>query len=169
MPAPSSANRRRPSPRQQPQSPSGAGSRRARYHSHDHPPPAGPFTAAEAALLAAGYRHVPAHGFTAEALALGARDTGHLDISAAVLPDGPFGLVRWHLHTQRTALADKKKEVLGGGSAAWTEMSVAERVEALTWARLQGNEDIVGRWQEVGLRHAIWALREGIRDGGGWD
>ncbi|AEO67736.1 uncharacterized protein THITE_16677, partial [Thermothielavioides terrestris NRRL 8126] len=139
--------------------------RRRAYHSHDHPPPPGPFTPAEQALLSAAYARVPQHGFTAEALALGARDAGLLDISPAVLPDGGvFGLIRWHLYTQRTALAGKVEEIFGssggggrdggdGGEALGKGQAplttVADKVEALAWARLQANEAIVGHWQEA--------------------
>ncbi|KAK3906262.1 COQ9-domain-containing protein [Staphylotrichum tortipilum] len=124
------------------------------YHSHSHPPPAGPFTPAEAQLLSAAYAHVPAHGFTPDALALGARDTGLLDISPAILPDGVFSLIQWHLHAQRTALAGKVGDVLAervvkGRSRG--NLTVAEKVEAITWARLRGNEEsgVIGRWQEA--------------------
>ncbi|KAK4099922.1 hypothetical protein N658DRAFT_149474 [Parathielavia hyrcaniae] len=124
------------------------------YHSHDHPPPPGPFTPAEASLLSAAYAHVPAHGFTPSALALGARDTGLLDISPSILPDGDgsFSLIRWHLHVQKRALL--KEEKLGGGGVhggGGTMMTVEDKVEALAWARLRGNETagVVGRWQEV--------------------
>ncbi|KAL2268153.1 hypothetical protein VTJ83DRAFT_2999 [Remersonia thermophila] len=118
------------------------------YHSHDHPPPPGPFTPAESALLSAAYKRVPEHGFTQEALALGARDAGLLEISPAVFPgDGVFALIRWHLYTQRTALADTVDEVAAGTPAG--PAGVAERVERLTWERLRANEAIVGRWQEA--------------------
>lgn len=120
------------------------------YHSHDHPPPPGPFTPAEAALLSAAYKHVPAHGFTPDALALGARDTGLLDISASLLADGPFSLIRWHLYTQRTGLEGKAAGVFGETGSMLT---VGERVEMLAWERLRGNVEagVVGRWQEVGF------------------
>ncbi|KAL1841016.1 hypothetical protein VTJ49DRAFT_7532 [Mycothermus thermophilus] len=117
------------------------------YHSHDHPPPPGPFTPDESALLSAAYKRVPEHGFTQEALALGARDAGLLEISPAVFPgDGVFALIRWHLYTQRTALSHKVDEVAAGTPGG--PAGVAERVERLTWERLRGNEAIVGRWQE---------------------
>ncbi|GAB1317270.1 Ubiquinone biosynthesis protein coq9, mitochondrial [Madurella fahalii] len=139
---------------------------RHHYHSHTHPPAPGPFTPAEQTLLAAAYKHVPAHGFTPESLALGARGAGLLDISASILPDGGvFSLIRWHLYTQRTALAGKKAGLFQGTEDV---MSVAEKVEALAWARLKGNVDgigvdgnekgngsgeqgrgVLGRWQEA--------------------
>lgn len=112
------------------------------YHSHTHPPPPPPFTPAEQTLLRAAYARVPAHGFTPESLALGARDAGLLDISASLLPGGPgdavFALIRWHLYVQRTALAGKAKELFSREEGLG-EVGVGERVEALAWARLLGN------------------------------
>ena len=117
------------------------------YHSYDHPPPAGPFSPPEAAILAAAYRHVPQHGFSPEALARGARDAGYLDISTNLLPEGPFSLIRWHLTTQREALAART-------AALPDASSVTDKVEALTWERLLGNVEIIGRWQDVCM-HAL--------------
>ena len=31
------------------------------------------------------------------------------------------------------------------------EMGVGQKVKALTWERLMGNQEVVGRWQEVRL------------------
>jgi len=142
------------------------------FHSYDHPSPirdGNPFSgAAECAILAAALRRVPVHGFSAEALALGARDAGLLDISASLLPDGPFSLVRWHLVEQREALAARAQdlfslsegEIDGGTSATPSSppspsppLSVGEKVEALTWERLRANASIIHRWQEVCRLH----------------
>ncbi|KAK4236945.1 hypothetical protein C8A03DRAFT_35144 [Achaetomium macrosporum] len=136
--------RPRPRPRQRQQHPSISTPIRS-YHSHDHPPPPGPFTPAEQSLLSAAYAHVPSHGFSQEALALGARDTGLLDISPSILPDGVFSLIRWHLYTQRTSLAAKAKDAIDETAA----VTVGDKVEALAWSRLKGNEAVVGRWQEA--------------------
>ncbi|KAL1867843.1 hypothetical protein VTK73DRAFT_3924 [Phialemonium thermophilum] len=118
------------------------------YHSHDHPASARPFTSAERILLSAAYRYVPVHGFSAEALAHGARDAGYLDISPSVLPDGVFGLVRWHLVSQREALGSRAGELFQGADATHFR-SVRDKVEALTWERLMGNREVIGRWQEA--------------------
>ena len=125
------------------------------YHSHSHPPQPSPFSPTEAALLRAAYAHVPEHGFTAAALGRGARDAGLLDVSPAVLPDGPVSLIRWHLVTQREALAARAEAIFSGagaggerGSAA-TGMGVGAKVQALAWERLMGNKEINHRWQEV--------------------
>lgn len=112
------------------------------YHSTTHPPPPGPFSPTERVILSAAYAHVPTHGFNLETLALGARDAGYLDISTNVLPDGVFSLIRWHLVTKREALAVKAAEIDG-------TMDVGAKVEALVWARLMGNGEVIGRWQEV--------------------
>jgi ubiquinone biosynthesis protein COQ9 len=122
------------------------------FHSYDHPPPPGPFGDAEKSILAASYKHVRELGFSQKALGRGARDAGYLDISASVIPDGAFGLIRYHLTTQREALATRSKEIF----ADTDQPSVAARVEALTWERLMGNKEILGRWQEVGQMPNSW-------------
>ncbi|KAI1117806.1 ubiquinone biosynthesis protein COQ9 [Nemania sp. NC0429] len=118
------------------------------YYSYDHPPPAGVFGPSEQAILAAAYKHVPEHGFTRHALSLGARDAGYLDVSTNLLPEGPFSLIRYHLVTQREALAPRRDAVFedAGAGAATT---VPARVERLTWERLLGNRDVNHRWQEA--------------------
>jgi ubiquinone biosynthesis protein COQ9 len=116
------------------------------YHSYSHPAPPGPFNTTERALLSSAYAHVPAHGFTPEALALGARDAGYLDISTNLLPNGVFDLIRYHLVTRREALVQKAKELDASGSSS---MRTGDKVFELTWERLLGNRDVVGRWQEV--------------------
>ncbi|KAH8169031.1 hypothetical protein LIA77_11157 [Sarocladium implicatum] len=119
------------------------------FHSHEHPPPTGPFTEVESAILSAGYRHVPEHGFTTKAIGLGAKDAGYRDISPSVLPDGAFGLVRWHLATQREGLKGRVKgKVLGNGA-----LTAQDKVEHVTWERLLANQDIIHRWQEVRSCH----------------
>jgi ubiquinone biosynthesis protein COQ9 len=118
---------------------------RCAYHSYDyaHPPP---FPAAETKMLSSAYTHVPTHGFTLDALKLGARDAGYLDASTNLFPRGAFDLVNYHLVTQRLALRDAVQFAEGkeGGS-------VADRVRALALARLRANEPVVQRWQEVCL------------------
>ncbi|KAH9904595.1 COQ9-domain-containing protein [Xylariomycetidae sp. FL2044] len=122
------------------------------YHSYDHPPPPGPFNAAEQAILSAAYKHVPEHGFTQHALSLGARDAGYLDISTNLLPHGPFSLIRYHLVTQREALAPRSQEIFDGNAPdadAGSDLPVPAKVERLTWERLMGNRDVNHRWQEA--------------------
>ncbi|KAK0610497.1 ubiquinone biosynthesis protein COQ9, partial [Bombardia bombarda] len=123
------------------------------YHSYDHPPPPGPFNEAESAILSAAYRHAPLHGFTQTSLALGARDAGYLDISTNLLPDGgAFSLIRWHLVSQRAALAAHAATsplFNSPNNNDTTSSSLPARVEALTFARLESNAPIIARWQEA--------------------
>lgn len=98
---------------------------------------------------------MPTHGFSHAALALGARDAGYLDISTNLLPDGVFTLVRWHLVSQREALAGRAAEVFD--SSAAEPAGVGRKVEALTWERLMGNRPVIGRWQEVRMSQEMHA------------
>lgn len=117
------------------------------YHSYDYasPPPFGP---AESAILACAYAHVPGHGFTIDALKLGARDAGYLDASTNLLPRGAFDLVNYHLVTQRLGLQNRVQ--FADDNTAGKKMDVGSKVRALTLARLRANEPIIHRWQEVG-------------------
>lgn len=117
---------------------------RCLYHSYDyaHPPP---FPAAESQILSSAYAHVPAHGFTIDALKLGARDAGYLDASTNLFPRGVFDLINYHLVTQRLALKDTVQFTEKEGE----KMGVGRKVRALTLARLRANEPVVHRWQEV--------------------
>ncbi|KAI1452969.1 ubiquinone biosynthesis protein COQ9 [Annulohypoxylon moriforme] len=123
---------------------------RRSYQSHDHPPPPGVFSAAEQAILSAAYRHVPEHGFTQHALSLGARDAGYLDISTNILPEGPFSLIKYHLVTQREALAPHSESIFNSQEeGTLLPLGVPDRVERLTWERLLGNREVNHRWQEA--------------------
>ncbi|KAI1204162.1 ubiquinone biosynthesis protein COQ9 [Annulohypoxylon truncatum] len=132
------------------QSPRGPVLRRS-YQSYDHPPPPGIFSAAEQAILSAAYRHVPEHGFTQHTLSLGARDAGYLDISTNLLPEGPFSLIRYHLVTQRQALARRSESIFNSQGEERTPLPlpVPDKVERLTWERLLGNQEVNHRWQEA--------------------
>ncbi|OTA95955.1 hypothetical protein M434DRAFT_19890 [Hypoxylon sp. CO27-5] len=120
---------------------------RRSYHSYDHPPPPGVFSTAEKTILSAAYRHVPEHGFTAYTLSLGARDAGYLDISTNLLPEGPFSLIRYHLLTQREALAPRSETLFGPQGEQG--LQVPDKVERLAWERLLGNQEVNHRWQEA--------------------
>lgn len=122
-------------------------SHRRSYHSYDHPNPSGPFSPTERAILAAAYAHIPQHGFTQKTLALGARDAGYLDISTNLLADGVFSLVQWHLVSQREALAAQARALFESEEARG--LGVGAKVELLTWERLMGNENVIGKLQEV--------------------
>lgn len=122
------------------------------YHSYDHPPPLGPFNPTEETILSAAYAQVPEHGFSAESLAIGARSAGYLDISTTILPEGTFSLIRYHLVKQREALAARRDAALFGDqrqNSNSNPTSISAKVEVLTWERLQGNTQVISRWQEV--------------------
>jgi hypothetical protein len=118
------------------------------YHSYDHPPPPGPFSHAEKAILAAAYKHVPELGFSQKALVVGAKESGHLDISASLLPDGPFSLALYHLVTRRESLAERNAQIFGGEDGG-AKAGISTRVERLTWERLLANRDVIHKWQDV--------------------
>ncbi|KAJ0115936.1 hypothetical protein J7T55_004106 [Diaporthe amygdali] len=122
-------------------------SHRRSYHSYDHPPSPGLFSPTERAILTAAYAHIPQHGFTLKALALGARDAGYLDISTNLLTDGVFTLVQWHLVAQREALAGKAKRLFEDEEAP--RLGLGAKVEMLTWERLMGNKHVIGKLQEA--------------------
>ena len=130
-------------------------SRSRRYHSHDHPSPTGPFTETETLILSAAIPHIPTHGFTNTTLSLGAKEAGYIDASTNLFPKGAFSLVQWHLYTQRTGLKDRCADLLRAEEGK-KEMGVGQKVKALTWERLMGNREIIGRWQEV--RSSSFAL-----------
>lgn len=116
---------------------------RRTYHSYDHPP-SSPYREAEEAILSSALRNVPTHGFTQEALTLGAEDIGYLNVSTNLFPKGPFELVLYHLVTQRMSLKDKVQFPDG-------TLGVGRKVRSLVMERLRANADagIVPRWQEA--------------------
>lgn len=134
------------------------------YHSYDYAP-APPFAPAESAILASAYAHVPARGFTIDALKLGARDAGYLDISTNLLPRGVFDLVNYHMVTQRLALKDAVQFPEGAEQAK--PMGVGAKVRTLTLARLRANEPVLHRWQEV--RVSCRTTRAMLMDAGACD
>lgn len=118
---------------------------RCAYHSYDYAQPP-PFSAAETKILSSAYAHVPDHGFTIDALKLGARDSGYLDASTNLFPRGVFDLINYHLVTQRLALKDS---VQFPDANDGKKIGVGSKVRSLTLARLRANEPILHRWQEV--------------------
>ena len=109
------------------------------YHSYEHERTS-PFTPPEDAVLSASLAQVPKLGFTADALAQGARDAGYRELSINLFPAGPFALVHYHLVTQRRALASKQVE---------QDTSVDSKIRNLALERLHANIAIIDRWQEV--------------------
>lgn len=119
---------------------------RCPYHSYDYAEST-PFAPAEAAILSSAYSHVPQHGFSIDALKLGARDAGYLDASTNLFPRGVFDLINYHLVTQRLALKDNVQ--FPEQSNTGKKPGVGAKVRTLTLARLRANEPVIHRWQEV--------------------
>lgn len=128
--------------------PVAAWKQRCCYHSHEYTQPP-PFPPAESAILASALSHVPNYGFTADALRLGARDAGYMDVSTNLLPRGVFDLVNYHLVTQRLALKDTVQFPPQDGQGK--RLGTGAKVRTLTLARLRANEPIIHRWQEARL------------------
>ncbi|KAI7370948.1 hypothetical protein KC336_g20840, partial [Hortaea werneckii] len=131
---------------------------KASYHSYepDEQEPL-PYRPAESAILSAALTtHVPRHGFTPEALRLGAKDVGYLDISANLFPAGAFELVKFHLVTQRLGLKDRVQfpspptttTAAGPGSNI---PGVGTKVRTLILSRLRANLEtgIIPHWQQA--------------------
>ncbi len=104
--------------------------------------------------MSSALAHVPIHGFTQEALTLGAKDAGYLDISSNLFPKGTFDLVKYHLVSQRLGLKDRIQ-------FPDENFGVGRKVRNLILERLRANVDtgIVTRWQEA---LAIMSLAENI-------
>lgn len=126
---------------------------RALYHSYEETKPP-PYREAESAILSSALSYVPTHGFTPEALTLGAKDAGYLEVSANLFPKGPFELVKYHLVMQRLGLKDRIQ-------FPDEKMGVGRKVRSLVLDRLRANADagIVHRWQEA---LALMSLAENI-------
>lgn len=113
---------------------------RALYHSYEHSP-APPYPESETKILSSALTHVPTHGFTQEALNLGARDAGYLDISTNLFRKGAFDLILYYLVTQRLALANRVQ-------FPDTTTGVGLKVRSLTMSRLRANGEagVVPHW-----------------------
>lgn len=115
---------------------------RSWYHS-DHHPDSPPFPPAQSAILFAALNRVPEYGFSSQALSLGAKDAGYLEVSVRLFPRGAYDLINFHLLTQRLALKDRVQ------FPANAKLSVGKKVRVLTLERLKANKDIIHQWQGV--------------------
>lgn len=126
------------------------------YHSTLHPRlPDHEYTNSQSAILTAALSHIPIHGFTLEALTLGARDAGFLDVSVQLLPRAEFDLILFWLASRRGILRAKVEE-----GALFTRLaaesgrdvagfSVEEKSKILVLERLRMNVEVKGQWQDV--------------------
>ncbi|KAB8207261.1 COQ9-domain-containing protein [Aspergillus parasiticus] len=144
--------RRHPTPAHLTSSPVSQPTRRS-YHSEHHPdPPPHEYTNSQTTILSAALRHVPTHGFTRDALTLGARDSGFLDVSVQLLPRGEFDLVLFWLASRRgllrasvdNGLFEKDERVKAG-----LKLTVEEKTKLLIMERLRMNTEIRHQWQDA--------------------
>ncbi|KAL4780260.1 COQ9-domain-containing protein [Aspergillus varians] len=121
------------------------------YHSLHHPElPPHEYTNSQTTILSAALKHVPSHGFTQDALTLGARDTGFLDVSVQLLPRGEFDLILFWLASRRGLLrAAVEQNGLLSGSNAGPVSSVEDKTKTLIMKRLRMNTDIRHHWQDA--------------------
>ncbi|KAK2768677.1 Ubiquinone biosynthesis protein coq9, mitochondrial [Arachnomyces sp. PD_36] len=147
------SSRRGPRQRCQRQCSNSPTARRA-YHSRNHPPFPPHYTYPESpsanSILTAALEHVPRHGFTNEALILGARDAGYLDVSVQLFPRGAFEIILFYLASRRELLRERveKGEIFGGENGA-ESLSVEEKVKRLAMERLRMNEGVINQWQDA--------------------
>ncbi|KAL9083079.1 MAG: hypothetical protein Q9159_006009 [Coniocarpon cinnabarinum] len=103
---------------------------------------------AQTAILDAAMSHVPALGFTKDALLRGAHDAGYLPTSLALLSHGAFELVKFHLITQRTRLKDAlpwhNSDASDPNSAH--ELQPDARLEQTLLTRLRANSPIIHQY-----------------------
>jgi ubiquinone biosynthesis protein COQ9 len=107
------------------------------YHSYDRPASPSPFSPLESHILSAAYAQVPAHGFSAAALAAGCQDAGYVAATSNIFSGAAYALVRYHLYVCRAALASSH------ALSPSTAISLSERVRGLAWARLVANRPVV--------------------------
>lgn len=110
------------------------------YFSQYHPG-SPPFPPAQDTILSAALRRVPEHGFTQQALTLGAKDVGYLDVSVQLFPRGVFDLILYHLITQRLALKSNVQ------FPEDVKLGIGRKVKTLAMTRLRANKDIIHQWQ----------------------
>lgn len=117
------------------------------YHSQHHPdPPVHEYTNSQTTILSAALRHIPQHGFTRDALTLGARDAGFLDVSIQLFPRAEFDLILFWLASRRGLL---RASVDDGLLRPYADASVEEKIKVLLMERLRMNVDIRHQWQDV--------------------
>ncbi|KAL4892637.1 COQ9-domain-containing protein [Aspergillus ambiguus] len=118
------------------------------YHSALHPdPPPHHYTNSQSTILSAALRHVPQQGFTRNALTLGARDAGFLDVSIQLLPRAEFDLILFWLASRRGLLHARVQN--DGLLDRSDKTPVDEKTRILIMERLRMNSDIKHQWQDA--------------------
>ncbi|GKZ64260.1 ubiquinone biosynthesis protein coq9, mitochondrial [Aspergillus niger] len=127
------------------------------YHSIHHPTPTHEYSNSQTTILSSALRHVPTHGFTRDALTLGARDAGFLDVSVQLLPRGEFDLILFWLASRRGLLRSKvENDALLQSSQP---LSVDDKIKVLIMERLRMNVEVKEKLQDA---LAIMSLGENI-------
>ncbi|KAH8701868.1 COQ9-domain-containing protein [Talaromyces proteolyticus] len=122
------------------------------YHSRFHAPlPTHEYTNSQTAILSAALKHVPDHGFTKQALMLGARDMGFLDVSIQLFSRQEMDLILFWLASRRGLLRSKVENGLFEGK----ELAVEEKIKSLVLERLRMNNEIIHRWQDALARMSL--------------
>lgn len=117
------------------------------YHSIHHPTPTHEYSNSQTTILSSALRHVPTHGFTRDALTLGARDAGFLDVSVQLLPRGEFDLILFWLASRRGLLRSKvENDALLQSSQP---LSVDDKIKVLIMERLRMNVEVKEKLQDV--------------------
>jgi ubiquinone biosynthesis protein COQ9 len=117
------------------------------YHSQFHPPlPTHEYTNSQTAILSAALKHIPDHGFTKQALMLGARDMGFLDVSIQLFSRQEMDLIVFWLASRRGLLRSKVENGLFEGKE---QLGVDEKIKTLVLERLKMNNEIIHRWQDA--------------------
>ena len=106
-------------------------------------------TNTESDILNAAIKLVPEHGFSVQALRLGAQQTGYPTISASYFADGPFALVKHHLVAERLALSKRFQRPELPAEDYRAPKDVIERVRAITLSRLLANEPLITQYQSA--------------------
>lgn len=131
------------------------------YHSRFHAPlPTHEYTNSQSTILAAALEHIPDHGFTKDALIMGARDMGFLDVSIQLFTRQEMDLVLYWLASRRGLLRAKVQNGLFEGK----QMSVDEKIKSLVIERLRMNGPIIHRWQDVSFITRGYFLGHGDAD-----
>ncbi|XRM40694.1 Ubiquinone biosynthesis protein coq9, mitochondrial [Aspergillus tubingensis] len=129
------------------------------YHSIHHPSPPHEYSNSQTTILSSALRHVPTHGFTRDALTLGARDAGFLDVSVQLLPRGEFDLILFWLASRRGLLRSKVENDALLQSSQQGPLSVDDKIKTLIMERLRMNVEVKDKLQDA---LAIMSLGENI-------
>ena len=128
------------------------------YHSEHHPNPP-PFPPAHDAILSRALNRVPEYGFTEQALSLGAKDAGYLEVSTQLFPRGVYDLIKYYLVSQRLALKTLVQFPEN------SKLGIGKKVRVLTLERLRANKDIIHHWQgAVGCMSLLENIPASLRE-----